>query len=203
MLVTVECVDISIFFDKLRNLVSATIAALLAHVSEPDPPEAVRMSTESARVISPGDAEGLTRQQAAVCGIGSWQGTRPSEDTLQRDQTRDQSESLHLETARNKMGNLISKLATHLSPNQLSDDGNTAATAKSPRDPKQKHLMAPGVDEMPSPTGSTTSLDSVTGGDGGPRPLGSLLWPYTGVRITGESCSDGDYAPLRVRRPAL
>lgn len=185
---------------------SATIDALLAYANEPDPSEDARISTESARVTPPGDANGFTRQQAAICKTGSRKDTRPSGDTRQRERTRDHSAALHLETtARNKMGNLISKLVTHVSPSQLSNDANTASIVKFPRDPKQRNPMAPEVDEMPSPTGSATSLDSTTGGGGGGGPPlpSSLFWPYTNVRRTGEYCSDGNLAILAVRRPAL
>ncbi|KUI70755.1 hypothetical protein VM1G_06161 [Cytospora mali] len=156
------------------------------------------MLTDSTKVIA-GNAEGLTRQQAAICGTTSRQNIASSENTVQKDQTAYHGGTLRLETARSKMGNLITKLVTGLGPNQLSDNGNTAAAVEFLRDLRHS-TMAPGSDEMPSPAGSTTSLDSVTGGD---RPHSSLFWPYTSEHRIDESCSDGSYAPLRIRRPAL
>ncbi|ROV93384.1 hypothetical protein VMCG_08421 [Cytospora schulzeri] len=168
------------------------MTGLIALVSEPEPPEAVKLSTESARVIPLEDAEGLIIQQATTCGTGSWQSTSPSEHSLQRNQRRSNNKIPNLETTRNKMGNLMSKLTIRLNTNQLDTDGNTTALAKLPRESTQ-HPMAPGVDEMPSPTGSTTSLDSSTGG--GDLSQGSLLWPYTSSMSQYQDPAEGASSP--------
>lgn len=169
-----------------------------AHVSEPDPHGIVGMSTESMTVI-PGDIEGVTSYQAATSETASRQNLGISEDTLQNDQAGNHGNNLHLETSRNKMGNLISKLATCLSLNQLSNGNNTAAIIKLPHEAGH-NPMTPGPEETPSPTDSTTSLDVISGS----APLqNSVLWPYTSVRVTGEYCSDDNVPPLRIRRPAL
>lgn len=156
------------------------------------------MSTESAKVV-PGDTERLTTYQAATSEVVSGQTLNTSEDSLQKKQEGGLGKSIHLETARSNMGNLISTLVTSLSPDQLGNDGNTAVVFRLPGESRH-NPMAPGPEEMPSPTDSATSLDEI---DDNHSLQNSVLWPYASGRMTGESCSDENIAPLRIRRPAL
>lgn len=206
VLMAVECVYISIFLDNLPETSFLRLSPLCLPMRTSRIrlrlPEFPRSRQESHGQATQKDSQDSKQQYAELVHgkILDHQGTPASES--------DQEaivKLFHVEaTARNKMGNLISKLVTHVSPSQLSNDANTASTVKFPRDPKQRNPMAPGVDEMPSPNGSATSLDSVTGGGGRRSPLpSSPHWPYTNVRITGEYCSDDNLAPLAVRRPSL
>ena len=154
------------------------------------------MPTESA-VIAPGDTEGLTRLQTAR-GDTLRQNTDPLGNIRPKTQTRDHGGGPHPETAHNTMGNILSKIVTRLSLNQVSNDGNTTAIIIPPE--SRTSPMEPETDEMLSPIGSITSISSGTG----EHPLrSSLLWPYATDRTKGGIYPGDDDAPLRLRRPAL
>lgn len=195
MLLSTECVA---HIDLPSSHLTHHVRRLCLLVSDPDPHWNLRMSTESARVI-PNDAGGLTGYQATLCKTGSSQHSHTSDDILQNGQTIGGSNNIHVETAGNRMGIFVSKLVTSLDSNQRRNDSNTAAIIELSRDSEQ-NPMAPGMDELPSPTNSTTSLD---GNSGNSAIRSSVLWPYTDLHTAGECCWDDNHVPLRMRRPAL
>lgn len=115
---------------------------------------------------------------------------------LQKLRTSSQGEFASPTRTHDKMGFMFSKIAKHIGPRTFTAHDSTWINVPTNSDDDS---MAPERDEIPSRTGSTSSLERVIDNDVGYHS--SLFWPYVSSHAHNDDPDSEN--PLRLRRPAL